>query len=275
MFDFKKNKIRSHRLGIALGGGGARGLVHIAFLKVLADLDITPVIVSGTSIGALIGAIYCSGISPYEIEKRHKSMTLLDWGRLIDLAIPAVHGLVKGDKIIKYLNKEYNLTKFEKLQIPLKIVATDFWNKEEVVFQDGDLLQAIRASISIPGVFEPISFNDRILTDGGAANPVPYDIIRNDCDLLVAIDVTGNFSPDRDASDLPYIFDCIVNSFQIMESVILDNKLAKSSPDLLYQPDIMNISLRDFYKYDDIIKQSRPEIDRFREDMIKFKASHK
>ena len=272
MFEFLNRTFKDKRLGIALGGGGARGLAHIGFLKILADLDITPHIVSGTSIGAMIGAMYCSGLSPYEIEKLYHKINILNWGKFIDLSIPAIHGLIKGERIIKMLREEYNLSTFENLKIPLKVVATDFWNREEVVFDHGDLVTAIRASISIPGIFEAVRIDDRILTDGGAVNPVPYDIIENDCDLLIAVDVTGELMPDNQKNESPNIFECIINSFHIMESALLENKLEKNSPDFLYQPSIFNISIIDFTKYDEIMEQSEPEFERFRQDMLRFKA---
>ena len=272
MFEFLNRTFKDKRLGIALGGGGARGLAHIGFLKILADLDITPHIVSGTSIGAVIGAMYCSGLSPYEIERLYHKISILNWSKLIDLSIPAIHGLIKGERVTKMLKEEYKLTTFENLKIPLKVVATDFWNREEVVFDHGDLVKAIRASISIPGIFEAVKIDDRILTDGGAVNPVPYDIIEKDCDLLIAVDVTGELLPDNQKTESPNIFECIINSFHIMESALLENKLEKNSPDFLYQPPIVNISIIDFTKYDEIMEQSEPEFDRFRQDMLKFKA---
>lgn len=272
MFEFLNRTFKDKRLGIALGGGGARGLAHIGFLKILADLDITPHIVSGTSIGAMIGAMYCSGLSPYEIEKLYHKISILNWSKFIDPSIPAIHGLVKGERIIKLLREEYNLSTFENLKIPLKVVATDFWNREEVVFDQGDLVKAIRASISIPGIFEAVKIGNRILTDGGAVNPVPYDIIQNDCDLLIAVDVTGELLPEDQKTESPNIFECIINSFHIMESALLENKLEKDSPDFLYQPQIVNISIIDFTKYNEIMEQSKSEFDRFRQDMLKFKA---
>ena len=274
MFEFLNRTFKDKRLGIALGGGGARGLAHIGFLKILAELDITPHIISGTSIGALIGALYCSGRSPYEIEKLYHKISILNWGKYFDLSIPAIHGLVKGERLTKMFKEEYKFTTFENLKIPLKVVATDFWNREEIVFDKGDLVTAIRASISIPGIFEAVKIDNRILTDGGAVNPVPYDIIRKDCDLLIAVDVTGELMPENHKIESPNIFECIINSFHIMESELLENKLEKNSPDFLYQPSIVNISIIDFTKYDEILEQSEPEFERFRQDMLKFKAKY-
>jgi NTE family protein len=272
MLDFWHKAIKNKRLGIALGGGGARGLAHIGFLKVLDELDITPQIVSGTSIGAMIGALYCSGLSAQEIENHYNKISLLNWGRLVDLSIPAIHGLLKGDRIAKLLREEYKLTTFENLKIPLKVVATDFWNRAEVILTEGDLVQAVRASISIPGIFEPVKSGDQILTDGGAVNPVPYDTIRNECDILIAVDVTGQQQPATSQIESPNIFECIIDSFHIMESTILENQLEKSAPDFIYQPGIVNVSIIDFTKIEEITKLSQPEIERFRQDMMAFKA---
>ena len=274
MLDFWHKAFKNKRIGIALGGGGARGLAHIGFLKVLDELDITPQIVSGTSIGAMLGALYCSGLSAQEIENHYHKISLLNWGRLVDLSIPAIHGLVKGDRITKLLREDYNLTSFENLKIPLKIVATDFWNQDMVVLDSGDIVQAIRASISIPGIFEPVKSGDKILTDGGAVNPVPYDIIRNDCDILIAVDVTGQHQPANSQIESPNIFECIINSFHIMESTILENQLEKSAPNFIYQPGIVNVSIIDFTKFKEITELSQPEIERFRQDMMAYKAKN-
>jgi NTE family protein len=255
------------RLGLALGGGGAKGLAHIGFLEILDELKITPSIISGTSMGAMLGAMYCSGLKATEIEMIYKKLSLLEMGKMIDFAIPAIHGLAKGDKISRFLNKDIGLTTFENLNIPLKIITTDYWNKKQIILNSGDLVKAIRASISIPGIFEPTRHLGKILTDGGAVNPVPYDVIRDDCDVLVAIDVTGRQQPESSSDEMPSIFESIMNSFHIMETALMENKLAKSKPDFLYQPDIVNVRIIDYTHYDDVIKYSQPEIDRFREDM--------
>jgi len=268
MFEFLLPKKKNLRIGLALGGGGAKGLAHIGFLKILDELEITPAIISGTSMGAMIGAMYCSGLSAVEIEEIYEKTTLIELGRLIDLAIPAIHGLAKGDKISRFLTKEIGLSTFENLQIPLKVIATDYWQKKQIVLDHGDLAKAVRASISVPGIFEPVLLNNHVLTDGGAVNPVPYDIIRDDCDILLAIDVTGRQQPESKKEEVPNIFECIMNSFHIMETALLENKLAKSKPDFLYRPDIVNISIIDFTHYDEVINFSQPEINRFKNDII-------
>ena len=267
MFDYLFPKKKDLRLGLALGGGGAKGLAHIGFLKILDEMGITPTIISGTSMGAFIGAMYCSGLSAVEIEDLYKKTTLFELGRLIDLAIPAIHGLAKGDKISRFLSKEIGLSTFENLKIPMKIVSTDYWQKKQIILDQGDLVKAVRASISVPGIFEPVLHEGYVLTDGGAVNPVPYDIIRDECDILAAIDVTGRQQPESQKEEVPNIFECIMNSFHIMETALLENKLAKSKPDFLYQPDIINISILDFTHYDEVISFAQPEINRFKQDI--------
>lgn len=273
MFNFKLNHRKDLKLGLALGGGGARGLAHIGFLKILDDLEIKPAMISGTSMGALIGAMYCSGMTGNDIEAFYKSISIIELGRLLDLAIPAVHGLAKGDRIKKLLEKEIGLTTFEELQIPLKIVATDYWNKKEIVLNHGNLVKAVRSSISVPGILEPVQHLNKTLTDGGAVNPVPYDVIKDDCNLLAAIDVTGRQIPGSKDDEIPNIFECIMNSFHIMETALIENKLSHSKPDFLYQPDIVNISIIDFTRYDEIMKDSDSEFKRFKTDMLNYKGT--
>lgn len=271
MFDFKLPLNRPDSLGLALGGGGAKGLAHIGFLKVLDELNITPAIICGTSMGALIGAMYCNGLSAQEIEDIYKDFSLLEMSRFLDLAIPAHKGLAKGDRISRFLSDKVGLTTFDDLKIPLKIVATDYWNKRQVILNHGSLVKAVRASISVPGIFEPLPHVGRILTDGGAVNPVPFDIIMKDADLVAAVDVTGRQQPESGSKDIPNIFECIMNSFHIMESALLENKLSKTKPHLLYQPDIVNISIIEFTKFEEIISFAQPEIERFRADLTKLK----
>ena len=123
-----------------------------------------------------------------------------------------------------FLRKNLPVKTFEALPIPLKIVATDYWKRRQLIFDSGDLIPAIRASISIPVIFEPVQMNDIILIDGGAVNPVPMSIIRDECDLLIAIDVSGTNIPPKKKS-MPSMFDTIINTFHISETVFVENQL--------------------------------------------------
>jgi len=251
------------KIGIALGGGGARGLCHIEFLKALDELDLKPSIISGTSIGAIIGSFYAAGVSGKEMEELTEKVSLLDIRKMVDLNILNNQGLIKGKGVIDFLDKHLPIKKFEDLIIPLKIVACEFWNRKEYVFQTGDILPAVRASISVPGVFEPVVINNTVLVDGGIVNPVPMNIIRNDCDILIAIDVTGTNEPPK-KNPKPSIFESVTISFQIMESAFVENQIIYHKPDIYIKPKLMNIQIFDFHKNRKIIESVSKDVTEFK-----------
>ena len=128
------------------------------------------------------------------------------------------------------------------------MVATDFWKRSQVVFRSGDVSDAVRASISIPGIFEPVSHNGRVLIDGGAVNPLPCDIIRREADIVVAIDVAGEKMPGGGRDGMPNIFESILSTFQIMEASMVESALAAARPDILVKPRLKNIRVMEFYR---------------------------
>ncbi len=252
LFNFLGSK--KTRLGITLGGGGARGFAHIAFLKVLDELHLRPAVISGTSMGALIGALYASGHNALGIERIFKELNWLDIVSLTDISwLHAQEGLVRGDKISQMLAKLTQNKKLEELSIPLKIVATDYWQQEEVVFTQGSVVEAVRASISLPGIFVPAVVNKRVMVDGGVVNSLPYEIIRQECDVLVAVDVLGDKWQGGDAQKRPGIFDTIFSTFQIMQAAGVETKLKLSKPDYYIRPAMKNIELLDFQQIDAIL----------------------
>ncbi len=255
------------RLGLALGGGGAKGVAHIAFLKVLDDLGVRPSVISGTSMGALIGALYAAGHNGMGIERIFLDLNLADFIALADVQLGGKYGLIKGEKIIKLLAKLAQKEKFEQLNIPLKVVATDFWSREEIVFSRGSLTEAVRASISIPGIFEPVIAGNRVLIDGGAVNSLPYEILRNDCDVLAAVNVLGELKPASGQAAKPTLPEAILYTFQIMENANLESKLKRSRPDLLASPRLLNIQMMDFHKIKEILAGVREDAAQFRRDL--------
>ena len=157
------------KVGLALGGGGAKGIAHIEVLKVLEELGIVPHQVTGTSIGALMGALYCSGMSSEAIRQEFEQLfcnevkspldlftkkDALKWLTLLDVDL-RTGSLVKGEKALQYLSERIAADTFEDLEIPLKMVATDFWSGEQVVYDQGGVLAPLNASVCIPGVFAP------------------------------------------------------------------------------------------------------------------------
>ncbi|HTX72327.1 MAG TPA: patatin-like phospholipase family protein, partial [Rectinemataceae bacterium] len=206
------------KVGLALGSGGAKGIAHIAYLEVLDQLCIRTSELAGSSMGALIGAFYAAGIPARRIRDIAVGIGLRDLPKIIDLSGPRDSGIIKGRKIEDWLGEMLPVRRFEQLRMPLRIVATDFWRKEQVVFDSGELIPAIRASISIPGVFEPYTIGSRLLVDGGVANPVPFDLLR-DSDFIVGIDVSGGADPlgERD----PGRVEVLLGAYAIMGRIIM------------------------------------------------------
>jgi NTE family protein len=254
------------RVGLALGSGGAKGLSHIAFLKALDEMGIQPSIMAGTSIGAVIGAFYAAGLTGNRIEMIFDGMGIRKMGSMVDPAGLSNSGLLKGNKAEEFLSAHLPAHTFENLEIPLKIVSTDFWNREEKIFDSGDLVTAIRASISVPVVLEPVEIDGQVFTDGGAINPLPYDIIRDDCDILIAIDVSGEKVPDE--HDLtPSMLENVFSTFQIMQASIVRSKMEISQPDILVRPELKNFQLMDFHRKDEILEGVKEEVKRFKKDL--------
>jgi len=165
------------KIGYALGGGAARGLSHIGVLKVLEEYGIFPDIIAGTSMGAIVGALYANGLKAGDIEHL---ISQLDWKRLIQLAditLP-VSGLLHGKRIVMLLNSILGDSTFPQLKFDFVCVATDIMTGEQVVLRDGSLIEAIRASISIPGIFTPVEINGRYLVEGGLVNEIPVSVCR-------------------------------------------------------------------------------------------------
>jgi NTE family protein len=254
------------RIGLALGGGGARGFCQIAYLKAMDDMGIRPSIISGTSIGAIIGAFYASGFSGSEMEELLGRIGFRQIQKIIDPGLFHPTALLKGRGIEEFLREHLPVRTFEKLLIPLKVVATDFWNRTEVVFESGNLITAIRASISLPAVFDPVKVRGSVLIDGGAVNPVPYDILRGECDILAAIDVAGIRKPRRrDRRPLP--LESILSTFDIMQESLVAAKRRVAAPDIICKPPLVNVSILEFHRVEEIMKSAEPDVKRFRREL--------
>jgi NTE family protein len=165
-------------------------------------------------------------------------------------------GFIKGEKFQKFMETNLKVSRFEELKVPLKVVATDYWKKEEVVFDKGDLLNPIKASYSLPGLFTPVKIKNRILIDGGAVNPLPYDLIMDKCDITIAIDVTA-FKAQNE-SEIPPTFDSVFTTYQTMQNSIIKERLKFLKPDIYIRPEIYDVRVFDFVKADLIFKQAQP-----------------
>lgn len=257
-----------NKIGIAFGGGGARGLAHISMIEVFEELGIRPSAISGTSIGAIIGALYAAGCSSAEMKAMLKRLLFprndkpfdflwkSDLVKMFSMFDPQFFnsGLMKGDRFYNFLQGELGAGTFEELEIPLKIVATDFWKKEEVIFEKGKLLPAIRASYSLPGLLTPIKIKNRILIDGGVVNPLPFDILPDDCDITVAVDITAYRTSN--GKEYPPTFESVFTTYQIMQNSINQQKMKFIRPDIYIRPEIYDVRVFDFSKHDSIYNQS-------------------
>jgi NTE family protein len=232
---------------------------------VLDELDLRPSVISGTSMGALMGALYAAGHTGLGIERIFKEMKWLDIVSLVDVSWGRTPGgLIRGEKITRLLAKLTQNRRLEDLSIPVKVVATDFWKQSEVVFTRGPVADALRASISLPGIFEPAVVENRVLVDGGIVNSLPFELIRDECDLLVAINVIGEHAPENSSQSKPKIFEVLLASFQTMEAANLETKLARSQPDYYIKPGLRNVDILDFKDLDNILESVKPEADLFR-----------
>ena len=219
-------------IGLALGSGSARGLAHIGVLKALEEMEIEVDIISGSSAGALIGGLYSTGISPTMIKNLAIQIDKKMW---TDFTMPK-KGIIKGEKIqeiLKLITADRNI---ENLDKKLIIVATDLKTGEEIIFTEGPIHTAIRASISIPGVFEPVEYMGRTLVDGGVVDRVPISVLKNmGADIVIGVDV--GFS--RYQSKFIHMFDIILQSIDIMSKQIMEADL--SLADLIISPPLSHI----------------------------------
>ncbi len=260
----------SPSVGIAFGAGGARGIAHLLMIEAFEELGVKPSIISGSSIGAIVGAFYAAGFTSKEMREildqliNPKSDSVFDFllksdiVKLFTMFDPQFikSGFIKGEKFQKYMESHLKISKFEELKIPLKIVATDYWKKEEVIFEKGELIQPIKASYSLPGLFTPVKIKNRILIDGGAVNPLPFDLIKSQCDITIAIDVTA-FKAHNE-SEIPPTFDSVFTTYQTMQNSIIKERLKYIKPDICIKPEIYDVRVLDFIKAESILKQAQP-----------------
>ncbi len=241
----------TNTIGIALGGGMAHGLAHIGVLRVLEENGIVPEIVAGTSIGAVIGALYAGGISPDEIEKVAVG---IDWVRAALLSDVSFSrgGFIRGNRLTALLKSILGNTTFGNLKRRFACVATDIANGEAVVFENGSLLEAVRASLSIPGIFTPVEIGGRYLVDGGLVNEIPVGLCREmGASFAIGVNVIPNpamelTSPEKIGEKTgkarpraPSIIDVLVQSIGITGYHLALEDLKES--DLAISPDVASI----------------------------------
>ena len=229
-------------VGLALGGGGARGLAHVGVLKALEDAGIPVDVLAGTSMGGLIAAYYAAGRTPAEIETEALHLgTLTHLLNLVDLGLPR-RAFLSGDKIQAYLRETLGpeLT-FADLRRPLALTAVDLITGQEVILREGSVAEAVRATISLPGVLEPVERQGQSLVDGGVLNNVPADLARAlGAEVVIAVNVSLNVHDDRQWQKvgLPAILLDSWRADSISAAALTEIRLARARPEVLLCPPV-------------------------------------
>jgi NTE family protein len=227
------------RIGLALGGGAARGFAHVGVIQVLEEAGIRPVLVSGTSAGSLVAAIYASGKNGKQLQQVAETMeeaTFADW------TLPLFNrGMLRGDALAKYVNTQVGSRLIEDLPLPLGIVATDLNSGQSMLFQRGDTGTAVRASSSVPAVFQPVRISGRDYVDGGLVSPVPVRAARQmGAELVIAVDISSAPENNQAGGTL----DVLLQTFSIMSKSI--NYFELKEADVVVRPALAGISSADF-----------------------------
>src|ERR1700722_9046136 len=251
--------LRTPSIGIALGGGFARGIAHIGVLRVLEEEGIPVRMVTGTSVGALIGAVYCSGMPIDELDRIACACRFTTFARWT----VSRYGFASNDRMTSFLMRVLKVRTFEELKIPLGVTATDFNTGEGVVFHSGSIIDPVRASCAYPGMFLPVQIRGRYLVDGMLSHPVPTRPVREmGADRVLAVHLRGtwaNGGPPRN------LFDVIGQSFAIAQDAM--SCLWREAADLVIEPDVAGFGYDDFKRAKDLIhvgevamRQALPEV---------------
>ncbi|MBR7798906.1 patatin-like phospholipase family protein [Undibacterium sp. FT137W] len=233
--------LRPVKIGLALGGGAARGFAHIGVIKVLEAQGIVPDLVVGTSAGSVVGAMYAAGNSGFVLQKMALDM---DEATISDWSLPFFSkssGVLKGEALQNYVNKMVGQTSIEKLKKPFGAVATDLNTGMPVLFQRGNTGLAVRASSSVPGVFQPVRINDRFYVDGGLVSPVPVRFAREmGADIVIAVNISS--APEAQAATSS--LEVLMQTFTIMGQSL--NQFELKNADVVIKPDLPTMKGSDF-----------------------------
>jgi len=234
------------KIGIALGGGFARGIAHIGVLKVLEEEGIPVQFVAGTSVGALMGAAYCSGVTLAELEELADKVRFTTFARWT----LSRYGFASNDRMVAFLTRILKVHKFEELQIPLGVTATDFKTGAGTVFTSGSIIDPVRASCAYPGMFLPVEIDGRWLVDGMLSYPVPTHPLRiMGADRVIAVHLKGQWSKTKAPR---HMLDVVGQSFAIAQDMM--SPVWRNAADVVIEPDVAGFDYDDFKRAGELIR---------------------
>jgi NTE family protein len=253
---------------LALGGGGARGLAQIAVIEALDEMGVRPVAIAGVSVGAAIGAAYAAGMRGKAMRRHiidiahNRPETFARLYAARGVALRELFGAGFGNPMV--LDAERFCAaflppavpdRFEDLAIPLRVVATDLYARSETAFATGALKQPIAASMALPGLLQPVVIEGRVLVDGAALNPLPFDRVRGCADVIVAVD--SSVGP-TEVRGVPDPWESLFATLQVMGHAIVSQKLEQGAPDLVIRPNVGIFRLLDFMRASAILRAAEP-----------------
>jgi NTE family protein len=251
------------RIGLALGGGSARGLAHVLMLEAFDELGLVPAIIAGTSMGAICGAAYAAGHTGAEL----RAELLAVFGRRRHLLRRLAAKLRDGSPwlwrprdnvtLFEMLLPDAMRRSFDTLKIPFVAIATDYYGIEQVVLDRGPLIPALAASSALPHLARPVVIEGRVLIDGGYVNPVPYDVIMDRADITVAVDVTGD-TKLRPGTAIPGTLAAMTGATQILFHSITREKLKSVAPDIFIRPEVGAFGALDYFRIEEIFRAAEP-----------------
>lgn len=258
---------------LALGGGGARAFAQIAILEAIDEMGVRPVAISGSSMGAAIGAAYAAGMSGKELRRYALSMAQ-DRGSLIGRALSARATtlaqvfsagfgnpfVLDAQKLCAVFMPDRIPQTFAELSIPLSVVAVDLYGREEILLSEGNLRGAIAASLAVPGLMQPVTIGQSLLIDGAATNPVPFDILRGKADIVIAVDSSGG---PNELRGVPDPWESVVMTLQLIGHMMMQSRLREGAPDLMIRPNVGAFRMLDFVAANAIMRSAdamKPEV---------------